>query len=63
MWKMIAHSFPDLTLWLKNVTFQIIMGKNQNTSDVSTMQCTMFVPKVLGLPEQPHFKMIQPFDG
>jgi len=60
---MFAHSFPDLTLWSKNVTFQIIMGKNQNTSDISTMQCMLFPPKVLGLPEQPHFKMIQPLDG
>ena len=63
MWKMFVHSFPDLTLWSKNVTFQIIMGKNQNTSDISTMHCMMFVPKFLGLSEQSHFKMIQPFDG
>jgi hypothetical protein len=60
---MFVHSFPDLTLWSKNVTFQIIMGKNQNTSGISTMHCTMFVPKFLGLPKQLHFKMIQPFDG
>jgi hypothetical protein len=39
------------------------MDKNHNTSDISTMQCMMFVPKVLRLPEQLPFKIIQPFDG
>jgi hypothetical protein len=62
-WKMLFSKEADTRYVCERSMCSLSLTKpcgqtNQNTSDISTMQCTLFIPKVLGLPEQPPFKMI-----